>query len=902
MVVAISARAGDLYLLEIDSQSSLDHIRGMIDHAYGVIDGRFLIELTAGQAGHLKQAGIGIELIAADFDHERYYRVDKLYPEIAIVPLVLKTAYSKGDSHILELNRPEIDILQRSGYMVRKITDRETPLFYNPPLVGLPALPDYPSDSLADLINQDSLYNYTTRLETFQTRFILSSGNVQARNWIKNKFQSFGYTNVSLQNFGITVDRYDYDLVDYPCYNVICYKPGSQKPDKLIVVGAHYDSINLDREDAGMTFAPGADDNATGTAAVLELARIFKNVETAYSMMFVAFSAEEWGLFGSEYLASMMNDDGSDVVLMLNFDMLGHVTYNPDVVKFYCGWADAYYDAFSAAAGRVAGLTSVNEGDICSSDDASFYDYGFSSLCSHEYDFNYNLHTDNDVSSILDFNYMNKLVRTAAAGLGVTDNSPEPVEFQILDIGDGQSLRLVIDNCQGDYTYRVAYAINWYDGLADTVDVSPGDCYFDLTGLQTGKGYPIGIIGQPSSGNPPLGMRVLIGRPNLIPSIPRDFTLVSDSSNMTLTWRPNQEIDFDHYRIIRKAGTEDWAEFEPEYFDTVLVDNDLTPYTRYSYIIFAVDNDLHQSDSSDIVSGILTTFDRGILMVEETQTGGNNPTENQQTVFYNRMFDEFDYYRQPIDTLTDTLSGGLAGQFNPIFWVDDDNTMKLLSGSLDTLEWYFGYETDFLLAGWGTIFAITGHSYFYSGDFYYDHFGISYIAQNILPDFTGATGVDGWPDLTVRNEEHYLGILPNIDIFTAAPGAEVIYTFDSYSGNPFYGNKPVGIAFDTHHGKRVILGFPLYYLTEESAQALVVRVMEYFAEETVLYGDVNGDWSVNILDVTYLINYLYRDGAQPPDMNNADPNGSCAVNILDATYLISYLYRSGPSPVAGCVE
>jgi hypothetical protein len=99
-----------------------------------------------------------------------------------------------------------------------------------------------------------------------------------------------------------------------------------------------------------------------------------------------------------------------------------------------------------------------------------------------------------------------------------------------------------------------------------------------------------------------------------------------------------------------------------------------------------------------------------------------------------------------------------------------------------------------------------------------------------------------------------------------------------------------------------VLGFPLYQLTEASAQALVQKVLTYFAEPTPHYGDVTHDGRVNIQDITSLINYLYKGGPAPGVLNDADPNGDCRINIQDITYLIRYLYQSGGEPEQGCVE
>ena len=67
-------------------------------------------------------------------------------------------------------------------------------------------------------------------------------------------------------------------------------------------------------------------------------------------------------------------------------------------------------------------------------------------------------------------------------------------------------------------------------------------------------------------------------------------------------------------------------------------------------------------------------------------------------------------------------------------------------------------------------------------------------------------------------------------------------------------------------------------------------------------GDANDDGIVNILDITYLISFLYKGGPAPPCLNEGDPKGDCNINILDITYLISFLYKGGPAPVCGCVE
>ena len=66
------------------------------------------------------------------------------------------------------------------------------------------------------------------------------------------------------------------------------------------------------------------------------------------------------------------------------------------------------------------------------------------------------------------------------------------------------------------------------------------------------------------------------------------------------------------------------------------------------------------------------------------------------------------------------------------------------------------------------------------------------------------------------------------------------------------------------------------------------------------YGDVNGNGSVDLGDIVFLISYLYKSGLPPDPLATGDINGDCVVDLGDVVYLISYLYKSGPSPVGGC--
>ncbi len=104
--------------------------------------------------------------------------------------------------------------------------------------------------------------------------------------------------------------------------NVVGVLPGKTKSEEFVVFSGHYDHIGIEAPVAGDSIANGADDDASGTTAVIELARYFKKTKSNQrTLIFVAFTAEEIGGFGSKYFSEQLNPD--KVVAMFNIEMIG---------------------------------------------------------------------------------------------------------------------------------------------------------------------------------------------------------------------------------------------------------------------------------------------------------------------------------------------------------------------------------------------------------------------------------------------------------------------------------------------------------------------------------------------------------------------------------------------------
>jgi hypothetical protein len=124
-----------------------------------------------------------------------------------------------------------------------------------------------------------------------------------------------------------------------PTQNVVALLPGTDPKlrDQYVVIGAHFDHLGrstfgaLD-PDAGTAIRHGADDNASGTAAVMELARIFARRPAKRSILFVNFSGEELGLLGSQYFVEHPPVPLGQIAAMLNFDMVGRMRENRLIV------------------------------------------------------------------------------------------------------------------------------------------------------------------------------------------------------------------------------------------------------------------------------------------------------------------------------------------------------------------------------------------------------------------------------------------------------------------------------------------------------------------------------------------------------------------------------------------
>jgi hypothetical protein len=174
------------------------------------------------------------------------------------------------------------------------------------------APPPEPVDplALAAEVSADEIELTIAELEAFGTRYTATDGDDQAR----------AYLVLRLQDLGIDTETDPFTFGANESANVIGRKAGAVEPDVVYIFSAHYDSTSTDP----LNTAPGADDNASGVAAVLEAARLLADVPTRYSVWFVFTGAEEQGSVGSEHMVGWLDAEGVDVRGVMAPDMIGY--------------------------------------------------------------------------------------------------------------------------------------------------------------------------------------------------------------------------------------------------------------------------------------------------------------------------------------------------------------------------------------------------------------------------------------------------------------------------------------------------------------------------------------------------------------------------------------------------
>lgn len=174
---------------------------------------------------------------------------------------------------------------------------------------GQTLIPEY--ENRVNKITQSNINSYLTEFASYGVKRTGTTQNTNAFNWLKGKYLSFGYIESQ-------ISETSFNYLGNPSKNLILTKIGTTYPDTFVIVCGHYDTIT----------GPGVNDNGSGTAILLEMARILKDIPTEYSIKFINFSGEEQGFLGSQsYVNNVVNSTTPKmkIKVVFNIDQVGGV-------------------------------------------------------------------------------------------------------------------------------------------------------------------------------------------------------------------------------------------------------------------------------------------------------------------------------------------------------------------------------------------------------------------------------------------------------------------------------------------------------------------------------------------------------------------------------------------------
>jgi len=317
------------------------------------------------------------------------------------------------------------------------------------------------NEEIIDMIQEldgGMILEYLENLTAFGPR---ETGTIECQDageYIYNEFESMG----------LDVRYHNWSYSGYEDRNIEATIHGTDPTsDEIYIICGHYDSV---------LGSPGADDDGSGTAAVMTAAYIMSQYTFNHTIRFVAFSGEEQGLLGSHEYVAEAYANGDNIIATLNADMLGYAEteYEGNNVKIYeeesSEWVTDFMDDVGSQYYGYIKLDVIPSGWSWGSDHYYFWEYGYSAIFIHEYHFSPYWHTPEDTIENMNNSYLTKtsrLLLATLAELAQTWRISFPPDKPLID-GPSKGKPEI----KYDYTFtaidpdddRIYYYVDWGDG------------------------------------------------------------------------------------------------------------------------------------------------------------------------------------------------------------------------------------------------------------------------------------------------------------------------------------------------------------------------------------------------------------------------------------------------------
>jgi hypothetical protein len=325
---------------------------------------------------------------------------------------------------IVAVDKTQVDEFFGLRYEIERISESPIPypqLSFN--LSSTPLVTPHPTiGGMLSNINKSVVYKLVGDLSgewpvtingdsyTFVTRNTSKTIPIEkATQYVYEQFESFG--------LDVAYHEYTHAYFDGPRRNVIAEQTGIGQPERIFLLTAHLDDM------PSGPLAPGADDNASGSAGVLLAAQVLSQYEFDCTLRYALFTGEEQGLIGSQFYASDAYDAGDDIEAVLNLDMIAYDSDQDPILDLHTRSGNS---GDLLIANTFAGVIDAYDINLTAnifqygmgySDHASFWDYGFPAILAIEDndDFTPYYHTTGDTLATLDTIYFANFVKASLA-------------------------------------------------------------------------------------------------------------------------------------------------------------------------------------------------------------------------------------------------------------------------------------------------------------------------------------------------------------------------------------------------------------------------------------------------------------------------------------------------------
>ncbi len=700
-------------------------------------------------------------------------------------------------------------------------------------------------ESLINQVNADSVLYFIQSLQNMQTRYALASNRLTVSNWIKNQFLRFGISNAELHNF---------QWQNTTQYNVVATITGSVYPDTYIVVGGHHDSIT---NTTPYDLAPGADDNASGTVAALEMARVMmaSGYQPKCSIRFVTFAAEEFGLWGSKAYALYAQNAGLDIRLMMNHDMIANNEGGDLRVRLMP--YDGYMEHTDLAAEITSSYTDLEPVygtmNSSSSDSHSFYARGYPVVYYFEYNFCPWYHSDQDIVANIDPEYCAEVIKASTAVAATYSSMPKaPGNLQVWDSGTGDALTVAWQAPNDPYIshYQILYR-NTLTG--QEMSMNSDTPVATVSNLVEGVLYDVSVCSVDESGTQ--SSKVFgSGTPMLLPRTPVAFEAQPNSQSIALSWDANTELDIAGYTLWRSTSPTDngtaIADIGTDF--TSYIDSNVVGSPQYYYYrLTAYDSDNNNSLPTVAVSSRPVSLNCGILLVDESKNlGGTSPFQPND-----EMVDDF--YLNLLELHTPAAIIDLEQETSPLRLAD--------LGIYSTIIWHgneysdTGYPFTILEAlkqyinlGGNVLFSLYHPRQAFEQSSSYP---VTFTANSFMRQVLGIASADysssarfkyAMPAIdnismiqvdSLKTSAAFNGHIIRVEGLTPVDAGDLLYTYGSdYPNGSSQGSlngKGIAVAHQYGNGKAVSLSFPLYNMELDASREFVNFVMQSVFNEPV---------------------------------------------------------------------